>query len=148
MEQSEVYIYGSAESSRKVKIVDKSKRAFDISPDAVKQFELALQKPRNTCKHKMVRCRGFWYALWVLFFKHHGIPPKAGTRYSYFLGFSVFIALDAVMTAILGAHMFHPLDNWKTIGVPFLFIAPAATVIGPLCGLIACIIASTKLLKL
>jgi hypothetical protein len=42
MEHSEVYIYGSNEASRKVKIVDKSKRAFDISPDAVKSFELAL----------------------------------------------------------------------------------------------------------
>ena len=42
MEASEVYIYGDGGSSKQVKIVDKSKRAFDISSDAVKSLELAL----------------------------------------------------------------------------------------------------------
>mmetsp|Transcript_22052 Transcript_22052/g.29464 ORF Transcript_22052/g.29464 Transcript_22052/m.29464 type:complete len:171 (-) Transcript_22052:290-802(-) len=95
----------------------------------------------------MLRCRGFWYAIWVLFFKHHGIPPKAGTRYSYFLGFSIFVALDAIMTAVTCMHMFHPFDNWKSLGIPYFFLAPFASVLGPLCGIIACIVASPKLLK-
>jgi len=148
MQSSQVYIYGSSESSRDVKIVDKSKRAFDISSDAVKGLELALKKPRTSCKHKMTRCRGWWYALWLLFFKHHGIPPRSGTRYQYFFGFAVFIALDTLMTFTLTMHMFHPLDNVMIYGIPFFGISPAVTILGPLFGIIASIIASPKLLKL
>lgn len=148
MQSSEVFIYGSGDSSSKVKIVDKSKRAFDISNDAVKSLELTLRKPRSTCKHKMLRFRGFWYALWVLCFKHHGIPPKAGTRFSYFLGFAIFIALDTLITAITCMHMFHPLTNWRTLGIPYFFLAPGASLLGPLTGIIGCIVASPRLLKI
>ena len=42
MESSEVFIYGSGKESQQVKIIDKSKRAFDISSDAVKSLELAI----------------------------------------------------------------------------------------------------------
>lgn len=148
MQSSEIYIYGSSESSRSVKIVDKSKRAFDISNDAVKSLELTLRKSRSSCKHKMLRFRGFLYAFWVLCFKHHGIPPKAGTRYTYFLGFAIFIALDTLLTAITTMHMFHPLDNWKSIGIPFFFIMPTVSMLGPLAGILGCIFGSPKLLKL
>ena len=81
MEASEVYIYGSGTSAHQVKIIDKSKRALDISPDAIKSLELALQKPRTSCKYKCLRIKAWWYGIWVMFFKHHGIPPKSGTRY-------------------------------------------------------------------
>ena len=128
--------------------MDKSKRAFDISNDAVKSLELTLRKPRNACKHKMLRFRSFWYALWVLCFKHHGIPPKAGTRFQYFLGYAIFVALDTLLTAITTIHMFHPLDNWRTVGVPYFFMLPAVTVLGPLMGILGCIFASPKMLKL
>jgi len=147
MESSEVYIYGSGQSSKEVKIVDKSKRAFDISGDAVKSLELALQKPRTSCKNKCLRFRGWWYALWILFFKHHGIPPKAGTRYQYFLGFAIFLALDTLMTLNICFHMFQPLDNWEKLGIPYFFISPAVTVLGPICGIIGCLFAAPRILK-
>jgi|LauGreDrversion4_2_1035121.scaffolds.fasta_scaffold892152_1 hypothetical protein len=41
METSEVMIHG-AEYESKIKIVDKSKRAFDISADSTRALELAL----------------------------------------------------------------------------------------------------------
>ena len=147
MESSEVFIYGSGKESQQVKIIDKSKRAFDISSDAVKSLELAMQKPRTSCKHKMLRFRAWFYGLWVMFFKHHGIPPKAGTRYQYFLGFSIFLVLDLLMTMNICFHMFQPLDNWKSYGVPYFFLSPAVSVLGPLAGLLGCIIASPKMLK-
>ena len=148
MESSEVYIYGTGNNtSKSVKIIDKSKRAFDIGSDAVKSLELALQKPRTSCKHKMLRFRAWWYALWILFFKHHGIPPKSGTRDQYFLGFSVFLSLDTLMTVNICFHMLQPLDNWKSIGIPYFFISPAVTILGPIFGILACIVASPKLLK-
>ena len=43
--------------------------------------------------------------------------------------------------------MFRPLDNWKTIGIPFFFISPGAAVLGPICGFLACVTANTDLLK-
>ena len=43
--------------------------------------------------------------------------------------------------------MFRPLDNWKTIGIPFFFISPGAAVLGPICGFLATIAASANLLK-
>lgn len=148
MESSEVYIYGSGKEGQQVKIIDKSKRAYDIGPDAVKSLELTLQKPRTSCKNRCLRFRAWWYAIWVLFFKHHGIPPKAGTRYQYFLGYSVFLALDTMMTANITLHMFQPLDNWKLYGIPFFFICPFVSVLGPLLGIIGCLFASPKTLKL
>lgn len=147
MESSEVFIYGSGSGAQQVKIIDKSKRAYDISHDAIESFELALRKPKRKCSHKMVKCRGWWYALWVLFFKHHGIPPKSGTRYQYFLGFSIFIALDALLTFHLVVHMFQPMSNWKLYGIPYFFMLPGMTVLGPICGILACLIASASLLK-
>lgn len=147
MQSSEVYVYGSGATTRQVKIIDKSKRAFDTSGEAVKSLELTLRKPRSACKHTMLRIRGFFYALWLLCFKHHGIPPRQGTRYSYFLGFAVFTALDILLTAITCLHMFSPIDNWKVIGIPFFFISPGVTLLGPFCGFLACIIASPNMLK-
>lgn len=96
----------------------------------------------------MLRFRAWWYGLWILFFKHHGIPPKSGTRYNYFLGFAIFIALDILMTLNVCFHMFNPMENWTTFGIPYFFIAPAATVAGPVIGVLACLCASPKMLKM
>ena len=148
MEASEVFIYGSGDSAKQVKIIDKSKRAFDVGSDAVKSLELALQKPRTTCSHKTRRCKGWWYGLWVLFFKHHGAPPKSGTRYQYFLGYAIFLALDLLLTLNICFHMFQPLDNWKGLGIPYFFISPGATLLGPVCGLVGCFLASPMMLKM
>merc|ERR1712051_365280 len=131
MEASEVFIYGSGDSAKQVKII-----------------ELALQKPRTTCSHKTRRCKGWWYGLWVLFFKHHGAPPKSGTRYQYFLGYAIFLALDLLLTLNICFHMFQPLDNWKGLGIPYFFISPGATVLGPVCGLVGCSLASPRMLKM
>lgn len=147
MESSEIFIYGSGTGAQQVKIIDKSKRAFDISQDAVKSLELALQKPRTSCKHKCLRFKAWWYGIWIMFFKHHGIPPKSGTRYQYFLGFSIFLCLDLIMTISVCFHMFQPVDNWKSYGIPYFFISPACAVLGPITGLLACIVASSKMLK-
>ena len=147
MEASEVFIYGSGSSAQQVKIIDKSKRALDISPDAVASLELALQKPRTSCKHKCLRFKAFWYGIWVMFFKHHGIPPKSGTRYQYFLGYSMFLCLDLLMTISVCFHMFQPMENWKLYGIPYFFISPGCSVLGPIMGLMACLFASSRLLK-
>ena len=147
MESSEVFIYGSGDGGKQVKIIDKSKRAMDISPDAVKSLELSLMKPRTSCKHKCLRFKAFFYGVWIMFFKHHGIPPKSGTRYQYFLGYSIFLCLDILMTLTFCFHMFQPMDNWQKEGIAYFFISPLCTVLGPIMGLLACFCASAKMLK-
>ena len=60
----------------------------------------------------------------------------------------MFIALDTLLTLNVCFHMFNPVDNLKLYGIPFFFITPGVTVLGPLLGVLACIVASPKLLKM
>ena len=78
-QESQVYIHGAPERTRSVKIIDKSKRAFDISLESTKSFELAIWKPRNSCKYRIRNIKAFFISLWTLMFRHHGIPPNADT---------------------------------------------------------------------
>lgn len=52
MAESSVFLHGANTSSR-VKIVDKSKRAFEMSNESTQALELSLQKPRDSCAYKM-----------------------------------------------------------------------------------------------
>lgn len=58
-----------------VKLVDKTKRAFSISIESSKAFELAIRKPRRKWKHYITRIRSFAYGVFLLLMKHHGKPP-------------------------------------------------------------------------
>ena len=59
----------------------------------------------------------------------------------------MFLCLDLLMTISVCFHMFQPVDNWKLFGIPYFFISPACSVLGPIVGLMACLFASAKLLK-
>ena len=111
MQESSVFIHGS-DSSKQVKIIDKSKRAFEISNQSTQALELSLMKDRSSCKFKYQKCMGWIYAFWSLLFKHHGLPPKKGSRYPYFLAFAVFIALDFLLTTVTCFHIFSPAFNF------------------------------------
>lgn len=43
--------------SKTIKLVDKTRRAFSISIESSKAFELAIRKPRTKFKHKFTRVR-------------------------------------------------------------------------------------------
>ena len=111
MQDSDIYLIGS-DNARSVKIIDKSKRAFDISPESTKGLELAIQKPRNKCKHKVQMFKAKLIALWILMFRHHGIPPTQRGTPRYFLGLSCFISIDVILLMSFTFHIFLPMSNF------------------------------------
>ena len=110
MEESSVFIHG-ANTLKKVKIVDKSKRAFEISNQSTQEIELALQKPRDSWNHKFLKLKGVIFAFWLLLFKHHSLPPKKGSRYPYFFGFAISVSFDLLLSIMLCFHCVRPLSN-------------------------------------
>lgn len=62
---------------KSVKLVDKTKRAFSISIESSKAFELAIRKPRRKWKHLITRARASLYGIFLLLMKHHGQPPSS-----------------------------------------------------------------------
>ena len=147
MEESSVFIHGT-NTSKQVKIVDKSKRAFEISNESTQALELSLAKPRDSCKFKCQKLRGTMYALWTLLFKHHGLPPKKGSRYPYFLAYAFFVAADLLLTVVYCVHVFSPLSNFQILGLPFLLLLPGMSLFGPLLGVVGSFCGSPGALKL
>ena len=64
-------VAGSNDISKKraVKLFDKTKRAFSISIESSKAFELAIRKPREGCSACCTRVRASFYSLYVLMVK-------------------------------------------------------------------------------
>lgn len=108
MQTSQVTIHGSGQISE-VKIIDKSKRAFDLSPNATKALEDKLRKQRKSCKHLGVRFKSVVYSMWLLMFKTHGKPPQSNLGFT-FLMFAFFMALELVLSTIILLHIANPLD--------------------------------------
>lgn len=147
MQESSINVYGSGGVSQAIKIIDKSKRAFDISSDSTKSLELSLQKSRSACKYKCKRINAWFYALFILAFKFHGKPPSRSTSNCYLLTFSFILTVDIMLTTTFCFHIFRPFDNWQLYGIPFLVIYPAVTVLGPLIGLLGSLFGSPRVLK-
>lgn len=82
-----------------------------------------------------------------MLFKHHGLPPKKGSRYPYFLAFAFFVALDKMLTMIVSFHIFSPMDNMYKIGIPFYLCAPGMTA-GSILGTMSCFTGNPSILKL
>jgi len=145
MEETEVFVHGS--HSEFVKIIDKSRRAFSFSTDSTRAFQNSMKKPRDDCKNKCVRFRATAYAIWILLFKHHGIAPGKGGLFCYFFAFSTLIALDIILLTSMFLHIFSPMSNLRSVGIPFLFIYPGIAVLAPFCGALGCILGSPALLR-
>lgn len=64
------------------------------------------------------------------------------------MGYAVAVALDLLLTTIVSVHIFSPITNLKTIGVPFLFLLPFMTICGPLLGVVGTFLGSPSCLKL
>lgn len=88
------------------------------------------------------------YALWILAFKHHGTPPGKGGLYAYFFCYSFLIAIDFILLSSMIVHLFEPIDNLKTIGIPFLLIYPGIAVLAPFFGAIGAVFGSAHMLRL
>lgn len=121
-----------------LRILSKSKRSYSISIQSSKQFELSLRKPRNKMKHFFTRCRAWMYSLFLLLFKHHGRPPS-NFLYGFFFYYSLFLAMDILLLVVFLLHLWFPISNLETVGIPFLLCYPLLPILSPLVAIQAAI---------
>lgn len=144
MEASECVLNGE---NYQVKILDKSKRAYDISPESTQALELALQKKKTGCCTCITGFRAWWYSAWLLSLKHHGKPPARGNLSCLFFAYSISVSFDILLSFIICVHVIHPFDNIYTIGAPWLLVLPFVTILGPVWGFLGSMTGSTTMLK-
>lgn len=146
METSQVYIHG-ANIQQDIRIIDKSKRAYDISLDATRRLEQSLQKDRKRWKHLWPRFQSVVYSVFILLLKFHGAPPTSKLNL-LFLIYSLILSFDMVLSTIFVIHIFNPVSNMFTLGFAFLFILPGLTLLAPVVGLIATLAGSPRLMTI
>lgn len=139
-----VMIHGTGREEQ-VQIVDKSKRAFDISVEATRLLEIKLQKEKKHCKHSCTRLKSVFYSLFILLFKFHGAPPTARLN-ALFLLYSLVLSFELVLSTVFITHVFNPFRDVWTIGLAYVFVLPGLSIIAPLFGLLATLAASPRML--
>jgi hypothetical protein len=137
-------IHGS-QQQHSVKIMDKSKRAYDCSIESTRALELAISKDERSCSTCPTRFKSVIYSLWIMFFKTHGPPPRTDLN-GWFMLFSFALSLEFLLTVVFILHICNPLTNALHFGLPFLFIMPGLPVIAPLWGLLAVLAGSAQML--
>ena len=121
-------------------------RAFSLSVDSTRTLELALSKPRSSCKHKCSRLRSFILGLNNLLFKNASKPARDNFNiYAFFL--SVLLSLDLVLMLHVGFHLFRPMSHLETIAIPLLFIYPLGALLAPILGILSILFGSVGLLN-
>lgn len=125
-----------AHTSRHVKIIDKSKRAYDCSIESTRALEIAVMKEETTCSSFPARVWAVLYSLWILLFKFHGKPPGQSLNF-WFLLFSGSLTTEFLLSAVFLLHASAPISNFWAFGIPFLLILPALPLLAPIAGLIA-----------
>jgi len=95
-----------------IPLIDKTKRAFSLSIESSKAFELAIRKPRKKMKHKITSVRSGLYGIYLLLMKHHGSPTKAKDFGTIFILYSMFIAIDCMLLFNYTLHLFVPTRNY------------------------------------
>jgi len=124
------------ENVRRGTVRGRQRRAFSISVESTRTLELALSKPRNSCKYRWSKMRQFVLALNNLLLKQISKPPRDFYFVFSFL-FSFLLSLDLVMILQVCFHLARPWDNLETIGVPFLFIYPLVPIVAPIVGVLS-----------
>lgn len=145
MEMSEILVHGELLGTH-VKIIDKSKRAFEISYDSSRALELALKKDRKKCSNCCVRIKSVFYSAYLMYFKSSGKPPGTSLN-AWFLLFSLVFSAEVLLTLVLLFHFVTPIQNLYLVGVPFLLVLPALPLIAPLWCFLAILFGSATMLK-
>ena len=145
MLESQVFLAGSQTPSP-VTIIDKSKRAYDISLESTERLEKKLHKRPKRCKYVRLRIRSVLYSLFLMLFKMHGKPPS-DTLSLWFLLFSMSLSLEILLTFVFLLHVINPFSNVWSVGFAFVFVLPLITLIAPLWGIFGTLMGSTQALK-
>ena len=114
----------SGDSVKTVKLVDKSRRAFSVSIESTKAFEIAIRKPRTKAKHIVTKIRAYFYGLFLLLVKHHGKPPTGHDLTGYFVFMAAIVGLDVMVLMNFTYHIFLLPTNlfWSTLNLLLLFV--------------------------
>lgn len=145
MEMSEILVHGELLGTH-VKIIDKSKRAFEISYDSSRALELALKKGKPRCANCCTRIKSVFYSTYLMYFKSSGKPPGNYLN-TWFLMFSLSFSAEVLLTLVLLLHFVTPIQNIYTVGVPFLLVLPALPLIAPLWCFLALLVGSSTMMK-
>ena len=130
-----------------MKLVDKTRRAFSISIDSSKAFELAIRKPRRKLKHKFTAFRSYVYSVYLLLMKHHATPPLTGYLTPFFVAFAGVLSLDILLLIEFTFHMFLPSTNLAAFGWAFCFFYFMVPYLSPLFAIASAITGNADLLK-
>jgi len=130
-----------------VKMVDKSRRAFSLSIESSKAFELAIRKPRRKLKHKITAIRAKIYSIYLLLMKHHGTPPASKDLSIIFALYSAVVALDLLLLLNYTFHIFIPMNSYYSFGWIFVLVFPGVPYISPILALISAFMGSEHLMK-
>lgn len=145
MEMSEIMIHGELLGTH-VKIIDKSKRAFEISYDSSRALELALKKGKPRCANCCARMKSVFYSTYLMYFKSSGKPPGNNLN-TWFMLFSLAFSAEVLLNLIILLHIVTPMRNLYRIGIPFMCLLPGLPVIAPLWCFLAIIFGSSTMLK-
>lgn len=132
---------------KSVKLVDKTRRAFSISIESSKAFELAIRKPRKKCKHTITRIRAFFYGMYLLLLKHHGRPPSTVDLTTFFVLYAAVLSLDLLILINFFFRLFLPITNMADFGWAFLSLYPLLPLASPVMAVVSAITGSVELLK-
>ena len=122
------------------------RRAFSLSVDSTRTLELALSKPRIGCKYSWSRARSFILALNNLLFKNASKPARDNFNIFAFF-FAILLSLDLVLMLHVSFHLFRPMSNLDTIGIPLLFIYPLGALLAPVLGILAALSGSVGVMN-
>lgn len=145
MEVDTVMIHGQ-QTTHDIKIIDKSKRAYDTSFESTQLMEKVLLKDKKRCKHNCARSKSVFYSMWIMLFKLHGSPPTERLN-ALFMLYAMVVSFELVLSMIFILHIMNPFSNVWNIGFAYLFILPGLTLIAPVWGLIGSLTASNRMLK-
>jgi hypothetical protein len=130
-----------------VKLVDKTRRAFSISIESQKAFELAIRKPRRKTKHEVTRIRAWIYGVFLLLMKHHGSPTKTKDLNRVFALFAAVLTVDILLLINFTLHIFIPVTNFYHFGWLFFFVFFGIPYFSPMIAVLASLSGSDQLLK-
>lgn len=127
--------------------MDKTRRAFSISIESSKAFELAIRKPRRKVKHQITRLRAWMYGVHLLLMKHFGSPTRSNDLNIVFALFAATLSMDIMVIVNYTYHLFLPMSNFTSFGWAFFFVWFGIPYLSPLIAFIAAFVGSDSLLK-
>ena len=130
-----------------IKLVNKTLRAFSISIESSKAFELTIRKPRRKCKHHVSKFKAQIYSIYLLLVKQQGSSPKTKDLTFFFILYASMLALDLLLLLNYTLHIFFPAENFSRFGWAFCLLVLGVPYISPAMAFTAAFFGSPELMK-